>query len=346
MGNCTLKNSLLTLMCAFACWGQLSFAQKPDFNWTVADLIQQAPRPFAIGHKGYGINLGEDAARPIENTTAAVRKAFRKGAYLVDIDVAVTADGVAVLLARDFLHDYTCVNSLTFTQLKQRLHHVPTLKQVLRVAKHYATSSEDISGLLNIQLNAPSPLCDPYDIGDRVLVHTALEAIAKTGTSAQVIIESNSPTILAQVATLNRTIARNLSLTAAQLLAPQHLTDATGLPYAALAKQAGFGLQWAEIGLFFRQPSYANLEQFSFTAYLTDATFITLDKPATNHIEQLTPAGTQLWLAELQKNGIQVITYTANTRTEWNRQAYLGADGIQSNDLPMAINQQKGVQHW
>lgn len=329
-----------------ALWAEACFAQAPDFNWTITDLIEQAPRPYAIGHKGYGINLGEAADLPIENTTAAVRKAFRKGAYIVDVDATVTADGVAVLLARDFLHDYTCVNSLTYKQLKQRLHHVPTLKQVLRVAKHYAKTSTDISGLVNIQLGAPSPLCDPYDISSSVLVHSTVEAINKSNTSAQVIIESNSPTILAQAANLNRTIARNLSLTAIQLLDAQTLSHATGLTYIAIEKQAGFGLQWAEMGLFFRQPSYTHLEQFSFTAYLTDAMFITLDKQAANQIEQLAPAGVQLWLAELQKSGIQVITYTANSRVEWNKHMLYGADGIQSNDVPMAINQQNGIQHW
>ena len=37
---------------------------------TVDDLLALDVRPFAIAHRGFGANLGEDPSRPIENTVA------------------------------------------------------------------------------------------------------------------------------------------------------------------------------------------------------------------------------------------------------------------------------------
>src|SRR5260221_14383054 len=64
---------------------------------TVDDLLDLDVKPFAIGHRGFGENMGEDPSRPIEDTVAAVRRGFKAGISVVEIDVQVTRDHEAVV---------------------------------------------------------------------------------------------------------------------------------------------------------------------------------------------------------------------------------------------------------
>ena len=107
-------------------------------RWVIDDVLTSDTVPFAIGHRGYGVNLGEIPDEPIENTTRAVRKAFREGIQIVEVDAVLTADGVAVALHDDFLPDLTCVNTLTFEELKEVLPEVASLRQILKVSRTYS----------------------------------------------------------------------------------------------------------------------------------------------------------------------------------------------------------------
>src|SRR5262245_25682183 len=134
---------------------------------TVEQLLETDVRPFAIGHRGSGENLGEDPSRPIENTIAAVRAGFRAGLPVVEVDVQLTRDGQVAGFHDDFLPDFTCLNTLTLRELQARLPHVPTLTAVLNQAR---TFNEDPRrgdglprGLLIVELKAAAPLCDPHD---------------------------------------------------------------------------------------------------------------------------------------------------------------------------------------
>ena len=73
-------------------------------RWTVDDLLAYKPRPFVIGHRRYGENLGENLEIPIENTVASVRRAFKEGVSSVEVDVVMTADQIGVALHDDFLN--------------------------------------------------------------------------------------------------------------------------------------------------------------------------------------------------------------------------------------------------
>jgi len=80
-------------------------------RWVIEDVLaSDDSSPFAIGHRGFGVNLGENPDKPIENTARSVRKAFRAGVQIVEVDVVMTKDHQAVALHDDFLADYTCVN--------------------------------------------------------------------------------------------------------------------------------------------------------------------------------------------------------------------------------------------
>jgi glycerophosphoryl diester phosphodiesterase len=88
---------------------------------TVEDLLALDAEPFVIGHRGFGENLGEDASRPIENTVKAVRRGFKAGVSVVEVDVQLTKDHEVVAYHDDFLSDFTCLNTLTRAELHHRL---------------------------------------------------------------------------------------------------------------------------------------------------------------------------------------------------------------------------------
>src|SRR5438552_2673210 len=97
-----------------------------------ADLLLSLDvRPFAIAHRGFGENLGEDRSRPIENTVAAVEHGFEAGASVVEVDVQLTRDGRVATYHNDFFADGTCLNALTLTEIQARAPYVPSLEDVL-----------------------------------------------------------------------------------------------------------------------------------------------------------------------------------------------------------------------
>ena len=311
-------------------------------RWTVDNLLADKPRPFVIGHRGYGENRGEDPDKPIENTVASVRRAFKEGASIVEVDVVLTADHKAVVLHEDFLSDLTCVNTLTFDELKEHLPYVPSLKQVLNVAKKFshrnpAKDGEHISGLVNIEVKTPAPLCDPDDVTEAELVTAVLRAVEKTNSSEQVIIESFSPAIIAMFAAEAPMIKRNFSINILQLLSPEEVEAITGLPVTLIDKNTGFGLQWAETGVFFRLPGYRSMMEFISVAIATDSRLVTLDKLIPNQLELAQPGGAKLLVAELHSYGFTVTSYTVDTEPEWLFMSAIGIDGIYTNNIPMGL---------
>ncbi len=311
-------------------------------RWTIDGLLADKSRPYVIGHRGYGENLAEDADKPIENTIASVRRAFEEAVSIVEVDVVITADHKAVVLHDDFIADFTCVNTLTFDELKHHLPHVPSLKQVLNVAKKFshrnpAKYNEHISGLVNIEVKTPTPLCDPDDITEKDLVAAVLRAVDKTDSFEQVIVEAFSPSILAMFAAEAPSIKRNFSINILQLLSPEEVEAITGLTVTLSDKNAGFGLQWAETGLFFRLPGYRSIMEFIDVAFATNSQLVTLDKliPAQLELEELGSA--KSLVAELHSHGFNVTTYTVDNESEWLFMSTIGIDGIYTNNIPMGV---------
>jgi glycerophosphoryl diester phosphodiesterase len=312
-------------------------------RWTVDDLLAGQPRPFVIGHRGYGENTGDNSDIPIENTVASVRRAFKEGVAIVEVDVVMTADGKAVALHDDFLGDFTCVNTLTFGELKKRLPYVPTLKQVLNVAKQFsqrnpARKDERIGGLVNIEVKTPAPLCDPDDVTEAPLVAAVLHAVKKTSSEQQVVIEAFSPAIAAMFAAEAPGIKRNFSINLLQLLSPEQIEAITGLPVNLIEKNAGFGLQWAEIGVFFRLPGYTSIEEYVNVAYALGATLVTLDKLIPLQAEVAQPGGAAMLVGLLHQYGFNVTAYTVDTEPEWMFMSSIGIDGIYTNNIPMGLS--------
>src|SRR5919109_124002 len=188
-------------------------------------LLSLGVRPFAIAHRGFGDNLGEDRSRPIENTVAAVERGFEAGASVVEVDVQITRDHRVAVFHNDFLPDLTCLNRLTLAELQARLP------------------------------QAAAPLCDPYDTQERAIVATVTEVIRHMRMTDQVLFTSLSPALLYLAHRHAADVERILSVSGVQFLTQEQAEEAFDpLPVTVIDKRLDLGLQWAEVGQVYRLP--------------------------------------------------------------------------------------------
>ncbi len=235
--------------------GKSDKSEKPSAQWELEDVLS-GPVPFAFGHRGFGANLGEDPNRPIENTTESVRLAYRSGIRIVEVDVQVTVDGLAVVFHDDFLPDFTCINGLTYDELVALNPNIPKLRQVLNVASRFTRRGDTPQGVIAIEIKTPAPLCDPLDQTELALVQAVVHEVRQARMTDQVILESFSPAIVLIAAQVAPELPRALAVSILQFLSAEQVEAATGLPVTPINKDVGLGLQWAEIGPFFRLPAY------------------------------------------------------------------------------------------
>jgi glycerophosphoryl diester phosphodiesterase len=302
---------------------------------TVEQLLESRVRPFTIGHRGSGENLGEDPSRPIENTLAAVRAGFRAGLAVVEVDVQLTRDGQLAAFHEDFLPDFTCLNTLTLRELQARLPHVPSLKDVLNTAKKFNEDPERRGGLpqgmVIVEMKAASPRCDPHDTQEQAIVSAVVHVIQHLRMRDQVMLTSFSPALLALAAADDPDIARILAVNGLQFLTRKELED-RGFSVTLIDKGLDLGLQWAEVRfqelLEFRLPGYRDIEEFFLTASITGVRVVEAD------FVFLTSAGAA-FVQEVQAFGLKVFGFTANTETEWLTFRGLGVDGIYTNDVEL-----------
>jgi len=321
--------------------------------WTVDDLLISQVKPFAIGHRGYGENPGSNPDIPIENTIESVQRAFKEGVSIVEVDVVITADNHAVAIHDDFIGDFpfnlTCINSLTYDQLRETFHHVPTLKKVLRVAKKFAHKSTHISGLVNIEVKTPSPICDPGDTSESALVNAVIDAVNKTKMHDQVIVEVVSPALMNLFLTQAPSIKRNYSANALQFLSPMQIFELTGMSVVLIDKNAGYGLDWAEVGPdlppfipVFRLPGYYDLtaelpriDSFIQVALATMSQIITFDKQILMQMEMTNPGSAFQLVQLLHSYQLTVFVYTVDDPLEWNLFSTMNVDGIYTNNISL-----------
>jgi glycerophosphoryl diester phosphodiesterase len=306
---------------------------------TVRQLLESDARPFAIGHRGSGENLGGDPSRPIENTIAAVRAGFRAGLHVVEVDVQLTRDGQVAVFHEDFLRpDRTCLNTLTMRELKARLPHVPTLRAVLDEARKFNDGPERRDGLpqglLIVELKAASPLCDPDDTQEQAIVSAVVQVIQRAGMREQVMLTSFSPALLALAAAEDHGIARILAINVLQFLTIDDLRG-LGFEVTLIEKRLHLELQWAELDDEFRLPGYRP-DQVVPTALLTDVRVIEGD------FVFLKSMGTT-FVGPVQRLGLKVFGFTANNEEEWLFMQGLGVDGIYTNDVELCRHRPAGA---
>lgn len=300
---------------------------------TMAILLDLDAGPFAIAHRGFGDNRGEDPARPIENTIRAVRAGYAAGATVVEVDVQLTSDGEVVVYHDDFLPDLTYLNRLTFSELQERLPHVPSLPAVLQQARKFNDGSGPMSGLLIVEMKSPAPLCDPFDTSERAIVSRVARVIRRMRMTEQVLLTSFSPALLSLARDEAPEIARALAVSGLQFLTAQEIEARLGLPVTLVDKEIDVGLQWAEIGGIFRLPGYRSVRQLLATAAATHVRVVEAD------LELLGARGTRLVKA-VHAHGLKAFGFTATTPVEWSFLESLGLDGIYTNDVPFGVRHQ------
>jgi glycerophosphoryl diester phosphodiesterase len=303
---------------------------------TVDELLGLDMAPFAIGHRGFGANLGEDPGRPIENTVRAVRKGFLAGVSVVEVDVQLTKDGKVAVFHDDFLPDSTCLNRLTLSELQERLPFVPSLQAVLEQARHLNQSTEPLRGLVILELKAAAPLCDPDDVLEVAIVSAVTRVVRHMKMTQQVMLASFSPALLHLAAAEASDITRILSISGLQFLTAPEVEAALGLPVTFIDKKIALGLQWAEIGAIYRLPGYASVAEVFSTAAVTGVRVVEAD------LFFLGPAGSP-FVEALHGFGLKAFGFTATNLAEWSFLESLGLDGIYTDDIPLGVEHQAPI---
>jgi glycerophosphoryl diester phosphodiesterase len=314
-------------------------------RWVIEDVLGSEATPFAIGHRGYGESTAGVPDQPVENTTEAVRRGFRDGVQIVEVDTVLTRDGIPVTLHDDYLEDYTCVNTYDYQDLKGLLEDVSTLRHILQKAR---TFSQDLdrdrpSGQVVVEIKTPSPLCDPEDTTVSALVDAVLNEIAFTKMGDQVIVESYSPEILALVMTSEPDIPRMLAVDMLQLLSAEQVAYFTGLPVTLIEKDAGFGLQWGEIGPLYRLPSYYGpdpMGNYVSTLFGTGSHTASFDKTILLQMMAVDPANAAGLVWQLHDFGFGVHVFTVQTDFEWDAFSAFGVDGMYVDNIPWGLSKE------
>ncbi len=309
---------------------------------TVDQLLELAKGPFAIGHRGFGDNLGEDPSRPIENTVPAVRKGFMAGVSVVEVDVQLTKDGEIAVFHDDFLSDFTCLNRLTLSELQARLPFVPSLQAVLNQARKFNQPSGPLSGLVIVELKAAAPLCDPDDTQEHAIVAAVTRVIRRMGMTDQVMLTSLSPALLYLADAEAPEITRILSISGLQLMTAAQIEALLGFPVTVIEKRLGLGLQWAEVGPIFRLPGYSSVAQVLSTAAITTRVRV-VEADLFFFFFLLESAGPQAgaqFVDTLHGSGLKALGFTATNPAEWFFLESLGLDGIYTSDIPFGVANQ------
>lgn len=326
----------LIVLAVLACTAPPAEPRQRRLDGTVQQLLDLGVRPFAVAHRGFGDNLGEDPSRPIENTLAAVWAGFTAGASVVEVDVQLTRDHQVVVFHDDFLPDFTCLNRLTLEQLRARLPFVPTLEAVLQQARVFNQASGPLRGLVIVELKAPAPLCDPGDHQEHALVAKVTGVVRRLHMERQVMFASFSPALLYLAATEAPGIVRILSVSGLQFLTAAEIEAQLGLPVTLIDKRLDLGLQWAEIGPVFRLPGYRSVGEVFATAGVTGVRAVEAD------LFFLVSAGAP-FVEALHAFGLKALGFTATNAAEWFFLQSLGLDGIYTNDVPFGVEHQAPI---
>jgi glycerophosphoryl diester phosphodiesterase len=335
---------------------------KDESRWVIDDVILGDIVPFAIGHRGYGVNLGEIPDNPIENTKKAVRRSFREGIMIVEVDANLTADNIAVALHDDYLSDLTCINTLTFDELKEILPDASSLKQILKASQRYSvmTESDRPSGQVVVEIKTPTPFCVPLEEEQgalQALVDAVLDDIRFTQMVDQVTIESFSPEILDLVKDPESgepNIPRMLAVDVLQLLPLEMIGPMSGYEYTVQSiEKDSFDLAWGEVGVelapgypviwFFRVPSYFTTEPGGALGnYIrvlgeTGSSIASLDKQVLFMAESQPETSAAAVVGVLHSFGFPVLVFTIDNELEWGFMSLAGVDGMYVDDIPMGL---------
>ena len=266
----------------------------------------------------------------------SVRLAYQSGIRIVEVDVQVTVDGRAVVFHDDFLSDFTCINGLTYDELVALNPNIPKLQHVLNVARSFTRQGDTPQGVIDIEIKAPSPLCDPDDVGELPLVQAVVHDVRQARMNDEVILESFSPAILLIAQDVAPELPRALSMSFLQFLSAQEVEFLTDLTVTAITKDVGLELQWATTGPLFRLPGYNSVAQFIGVAGDLGARAVDLDVISLG----IDPGSGADLVAFLHQLGFSVWSFTVEDADGWDFLQSLGIDGIFINDIPVGVERQ------
>jgi len=318
-----------------------------DKFWTMADLISIDSKPeltYAIGHRGFGRTRRQDTVRdiPTENTIESVVKAFQAGVRVVEVDVVITADGDAFVDHDDYLlgGTFTCLNKLSTKELETIMPESSTLKNLLDAVRPYAKrKDEDIhpSGLVIVEIIAPTPLCDPLDESEGLLVEAVFAAVRDSKMVEQVKITAFSPSVLQLAGSVAPEIDRIISLNALQLLSVEEASETLGVEVVPIDKDIGLGLQWVAVYPQYRNVGYNSIAQFLETAVALGSTTLEIGKRVLFQMEAVSPGAGAALVAQLQSVCFFVNVWTAETVEEWPMIASMGVNGIYTDFIEEGV---------
>jgi hypothetical protein len=170
-------------------------------------------------------------------------------------------------------------------QLEARAPHIVSLQAILQTARRYNIGNADrLTGLLTVDLKPSSPLCDPDDMREGPFVENVIAIIRRMRASELIYFKSMSPVLLGMAAERAPEIPRRLTVLVLQLLSPQQVEAATGLPVTLIEQDPDYGLQWAEVGVIHRLPGYTSPQQAIATAFATGSRMISYDLLLLGHL--------------------------------------------------------------
>jgi glycerophosphoryl diester phosphodiesterase len=145
---------------------------------------------------------------------------------MVEVDVQLTKDGRAVVFHGDVLADGTCINTLTLRELRKAGgERIPMLKKILKRARRFTFRQDGPSGIIDIEIKASLPNCDPNDVFDSMLVDAVVFDVAQADMIDQALIESCSPAVVALAVETAPEIARGLSVLSVQFLTSKQFSS-------------------------------------------------------------------------------------------------------------------------
>jgi glycerophosphoryl diester phosphodiesterase len=312
---------------------EVTAAQIYNNRWEVNDLFASTRIPVAIGHRGFGAN--SYTGLQDENKYWSVDRAYQRGAPAAEIDVHLSADGRLVVRHDDHVTDYT---GRTVCLIKSPSWVAPSPSDI-----HSFRGPVDIwgntfmgsrpTGILLIELKAPTPYCDPSDTYDMTAqVRTVINEVRSWGLTRQVVLLSFSPVALDIAAREAPEIARGLLLYSLQLMSPGQITSLTGLP-VKIETRTSLGLTWASAGNVLRAPLYSSYGQYLQTAALVKAR---VALPDANALLQ----GGATMVAGTRQYGFKIWSWTVNSSSVWNSLEALKIDGMITDDVAMGVSLQ------
>ena len=168
------------------------------------------------------------------------------------------------------------------------------------------------------------------------MVDAATRAVRHMRMTEQVLFTSFSPAMLELARLRAPEIGRILAVIALQFLSAGEIEAMFDTTVTLIDKDHDLGLQWAEVGTFFRLPGYRSPDELIAAALALDARVVEADYVL------LKTTGPAL-VSALHGLDVKVFGFTVNRPDEWAFLESLDVDGIYTNDISLGLHEQAPI---